>query len=400
MIALTTEKGEVLRFFAPGDPTDVAWFRAHGFVSEKTMAARRIVRIRGQAKQRPTAAPICRFRIEGGEPRALSGCRIDRQSDQWRLATAEGNFLFKPAQLAEAVTIVEPDLHGGSSIFQTVASVLILAVLAAGIGRALLPHEDKKEVADEQKTIVIPNVKTKPPPPKVVEKAPEPVKPNAIVQKKKDAGAAVQNKLGFLSLLGKKDLKKAMGGMPTSAEHRSPGAGAGGDKGSGGQMLAGLGAGLKQTTVGHTGVAGLGGIGNAGAGGGEGGYGKSYVGSGGAGGGKKLSDVRLAKDVELDGGLDRAVIDATIAKYLSQVRACYERGLNAKPGLAGQVTVDFEIAATGMLSYAKVKSSSLEYPETENCIAHAMLAWQFPKPVGGTLVKVNYPFTLKPASYL
>ncbi|MEI6398903.1 MAG: AgmX/PglI C-terminal domain-containing protein, partial [Pseudomonadota bacterium] len=153
------------------------------------------------------------------------------------------------------------------------------------------------------------------------------------------------------------------------------------------------------TTVGNSGVAGLGGIGNAGAGGGEGGFGKSYVGSGGVGG-KSLADVRLGKDIELDGGLDQAVVRATIVKYLSQIQACYQRGLREKPHLAGQVSMDFEIAASGKLNYAKVKTSSLDYPATEDCIAKAMLTWQFPKPVGGTLVKVNYPFALKPSNYM
>jgi hypothetical protein len=86
-----------------------------------------------------------------------------------------------------------------------------------------------------------------------------------------------------------------------------------------------------------------------------------------------LADVRLGKDIELDGGLDQAVVRATIAKYLSQIQACYERGLRQKPHLAGQVSMDFEINASGNLSYAKVKNSSLDYPDTENCISKAML---------------------------
>jgi TonB family protein len=89
-------------------------------------------------------------------------------------------------------------------------------------------------------------------------------------------------------------------------------------------------------------------------------------------------------------------VRATITKYLSQVQACYEQGLRKKPDLAGHVSMDFEINAGGDVNVATVKQSSLGFPETEGCIAMVIKRWKFPKPVGGTIVKVNYPFTFKP----
>jgi hypothetical protein len=90
------------------------------------------------------------------------------------------------------------------------------------------------------------------------------------------------------------------------------------------------------------------------------------------------------------------VIQATIAKYLSQVRACYEDGLRTNPGITGLVAMDFQIGPAGNLNYANVARSSLGNAKVEGCIATRMLTWKFPKPLGGVSVKVNYPFLLRP----
>ena len=211
---------------------------------------------------------------------------------------------------------------------------------------------------------------------------------------------AVAQNLGFLGMLGRKDLNKALGGMPTSIKNASPGAGPGGKDGSGGELLVGLGEGVKKTSVGNTGVAGLGGIGvGKGPGGGAGGYGDSLVGSGDA---KALSKLGVAaavsRDMTLDGGLDRSVIEATIAKYISQVRACYEAGLRRNPAISGQVHMQFEVGSSGSLNYAKVNHSSLGDSEVEQCISSRMMGWKFPKPLGGVSVKVAYPFLLRPVN--
>src|SRR5690606_30941050 len=112
-----------------------------------------------------------------------------------------------------------------------------------------------------------------------------------------------------------------IGGVPTNLENVTAGAGLGQDQGSGGEMLIGLGEGVKRTTVGNTGLKGLGGVGGGkGKGGGAGGYGDSLVGSGtgagsGEGDGRALSSLPLSQDVVLDGGLDVSIIQASIAKY-------------------------------------------------------------------------------------
>ncbi len=392
MIAVTSEKGIALRKFNPNLGSSIGWYPQLGFMSDTAVQDRNVVRKRG-GKSEDLSSPWFQFEFKNGNPVAINGCEIHSVSERkWQLSSKNQKFFIVPAESAVAFEIPDKAALSPSGSLDWALGLLMLLILALGAWSALRqPESNVKVVEDKQKTVVVQVAKAIPPPPKEKPAAPEVVQPKKV-------GAAVQQKLGFLALLGKKELTKAMGGLPTNAERRSPGAGAGGSQGSGGELLAGLGQGVKHTTVGNSGVAGLGGIGNAGAGGGEGGFGTSYIGSGGSG--KSLSDVRLGKDIELEGGLDQAVVRATIAKYLSQIRACYERGLRSKPHLAGQVSMDFEIGASGKLNFAKVKNSSLDFPETENCISQAMLTWQFPKPVGGTLVKVNYPFTLKPSNYM
>ena len=203
---------------------------------------------------------------------------------------------------------------------------------------------------------------------------------------------AVPQELGFLGLVGKKDLSKAVGGAQLDLK-ASAGAGKGGSEGSGGEVLSGLGKGVRATTVGNSGVEGLGGVGTKGKGGGLGGYGDVAIASG---EGRGVSGIAVSQGVGVDGGLDRHVIQATIAKYLSQVRACYEDRLRVKPGLEGTLNMDFQIGPSGRLNFSKVKSSSVGDEQVGSCVAQKMMGWEFPKPRGGVNVNVNYPFALRP----
>lgn len=409
MIAVTsptsTGNGRKLRLLDPAAPTTYGYHKTYGFMSTDAVRGRDILRER-QGYKIPTATTtdwLCAFKFEAGAPVALHGCTTQPLEDGvWSLALATGNFHLVREDKLEPVIVPIESNAAENRVSILMALLLLFALIGGGY---MLTQIEKAEQAEDlakleelQKIVAIPKVKVVEPP--KVETKVEKKKEVVAVKKPKENGALVRQKLGFLALLGKKDLSKAVGGMPSPAERKSAGAGAGGTQGSGGEMLSGLGKGLRKTTVGNTGTAGLGGIGNAGAGGGEGGFGTSYVGSGGKGGGRVLSNVSLADEVELEGGLDKAVIQATIAKYLSQIRACYERGLRQKPGLTGQVTMDFEVNADGRLNFARVQKTTLDQKDVEGCISKVMLSWQFPKPVGGTLVKVNYPFMLKPASYM
>ncbi len=92
------------------------------------------------------------------------------------------------------------------------------------------------------------------------------------------------------------------------------------------------------------------------------------------------------------GSLDPAVIQRIVRRHMSEVRACYERGLRERPGLAGRVIVRFVISPSGAVQGATVESSTLEAPAVDGCIAAATLRWMFPEPEGGGIVTVTFPF--------
>ncbi len=331
---------------------------------------------------------------------ALEGCQVKpgAVAGSWQIESTAGQFQFFSAAQSAAQWALAPGLTaqqgntGDERWLKRAGAVAALLVLLLWFLPKPSVDEAEPEVLPapvsvrivEEKAVAVPKYE-----------APVNALPQAVAQAQptQEARRAIQQNLGFLGLLGKKDLSKALGGAPTALKDASAGAGAGGKQGSGGEYLVGLGQGVKRATVGNTGVAGLGGVGTKGAGGGAGGYGNALVGSG---EGRGLSAMPVSQELVLEGGLDRAVIQATIAKYLSQVRACYEEGLRSQPGLAGQVSVAFEIAAEGQVSSSRVSRSSLNHAGVETCITTRMMDWKFPKPRGGVGVKVNYPFVLRP----
>ena len=105
-----------------------------------------------------------------------------------------------------------------------------------------------------------------------------------------------------------------------------------------------------------------------------------------------------AEEIYLEGGLERAVIQATIAKYLNEIRACYETGLRKVPGLNGTVSMFFEITGSGSVGTSRVSKSSLGNNDVEQCMSTRLKTWQFPQPRGGVTVRVTYPFLLRPVS--
>jgi hypothetical protein len=388
MIAISTTKGELVKTVPFEDGKTMGFNGLYGFVSQDVFLERRQNRLRHGFRDHNEQLDF-RFKFAGASEdkfqlEAADNCQVERAGDGWILKSGNINYSVAKLTVVPALpidlTVPEKDRT------PWIAALIALLVPMAAILMPKSVGEVKPEIVEQVVVQIKPDV-VKPVEIKTaIDKIPE-VKKQAEVAKR-----AIKQNLGFLGLLGKKELTKAVGGVPTDLKDVSPGAGPGGKEGSGGELLVGLGQGLKRTTVGNTGVAGLGGVGTHGAGGGAGGYGNSAIGSG---EGKALSTMALSQELVLEGGLDRSVVQATIAKYLSQVRACYELGLKRNPGLGGQVTMAFEIGGAGDLNFAKVQKTSLDDSEVEQCISTRMMGWKFPKTRGGVSVKVSYPFVLR-----
>jgi TonB family protein len=97
------------------------------------------------------------------------------------------------------------------------------------------------------------------------------------------------------------------------------------------------------------------------------------------------------------GALDKEIIRRIVRRNINQVRYCYDQALTRQPTLAGRVVVQFTIAGNGTVIASLLGNSTLGAPAVESCIVQAVKRWEFPKPEGGGLVMVSYPFQLTPA---
>jgi len=166
-----------------------------------------------------------------------------------------------------------------------------------------------------------------------------------------------------------------------------------------GEMQGGWGYGLKGTGPGGGGTGwgtiGTGRYGTIGHGSGTGsGYG---VGSGRGGmHGRKARPPQVnIGHATATGDLDKNIIRRYIRKKLPQIKYCYEKQLLVKPKLAGTVVTNFTISGNGAV--ISVSASGIGDGSVESCVAAAIKSIQFPKPKGGGLVNVRYPFTFRPA---
>lgn len=182
----------------------------------------------------------------------------------------------------------------------------------------------------------------------------------------------------------------------------------------------GLGGELKGALGGVTGAqigdaAGLGGLGARGAGPGGGGMAMNSVGLGalgtqGRGGGgdgsygtgvgnvgkKSERDINItAGTPTIMGSLDKELIRKVIEAHKAQIRYCYEKELVRTPGLFGKIDMEWTIGGDGLVKDSKPKTSTMNNPEVERCIAQKIRTWEFPKPKGGGIVIVRYPFVFK-----
>jgi Vault protein inter-alpha-trypsin domain len=167
--------------------------------------------------------------------------------------------------------------------------------------------------------------------------------------------------------------------------------------GVGGLGLVGTGYGGGGTGEGTIGLGNHGVIGSGGGGGSGSGYGRG-AGAGFGGRGQRVPMVRQAK-AQVTGSLDKDIIRRIVRAHINEVRHCYNQGLASDPNLKGRVLVAFTIDATGTVVSAVVDESdtTLRNPLVAACIAKATKRWRFPKPAGGGVVQVKYPFILEPA---
>ena len=145
---------------------------------------------------------------------------------------------------------------------------------------------------------------------------------------------------------------------------------------------------------GTIGLGNLGTIGKGGGGGNGSGYGR---GAGGLGGRRAKAPDVIPGQANVRGSLDKEIIRRIIRRHINEVKYCYEQELTKKPDLGGRIMVQFTIAASGQVIASVLQNSTMGNARVENCTVQAVRRWEFPKPLGGGIVIVSYPFVLTPA---
>jgi hypothetical protein len=168
--------------------------------------------------------------------------------------------------------------------------------------------------------------------------------------------------------------------------------------GIGGLGLTGTGRGGGGTGEGTIGLDTTGTLGKGGGGGGGAGYGRGVG---------RLTGRRIplpprvlkgprvvAGRAAVRGTLSKEIIRRVIRQHINEVKYCYQRELQSNPGLYGRLIVQFTISGMGKVVVSRVARSTLGNSNVETCIAQAVRRWPFPRPQGGGIVVVTYPFVL------
>ncbi len=218
--------------------------------------------------------------------------------------------------------------------------------------------------------------------------APKAIDPNAkeIVKRTGLLGVLGRGGGGLSTVFGSGglggDLRGAVGNMFGPVVGDSYGLGGLGIRGSG------TGGGGQGETIG------IGAVGTKGRGGGLGSYGSGVGGLG----KKGERDVNVATGTAVVmGSIDKELIRKVIQEHAAQIRYCYEQQLAVNPKLQGKVAIKWVINGDGSASSPQVDRSSttLEDARVHECMMSRITSWAFPKPKGGGIAVITYPWILR-----
>jgi len=92
------------------------------------------------------------------------------------------------------------------------------------------------------------------------------------------------------------------------------------------------------------------------------------------------------------GSLDKEIIRRVVRLHMNEIKYCYDKELVTKAGLEGRISVQFIIAGTGQVINSLLQSTTMNNVQVESCVVSAVKRWDFPKPTGGGIAIVSYPF--------
>jgi TonB family protein len=92
------------------------------------------------------------------------------------------------------------------------------------------------------------------------------------------------------------------------------------------------------------------------------------------------------------GSLDKEIIRRVVRLHMNEVKYCYDQELGKRASLEGRISVQFVISPLGQVLSSVLNSSTMNNLRVEKCVVDAVKRWDFPKPTGGGIAIVAYPF--------
>ena len=98
------------------------------------------------------------------------------------------------------------------------------------------------------------------------------------------------------------------------------------------------------------------------------------------------------------GAMDRTIIELVVERHREELLSCYTDALEDQPGLAGSITLEFQISAIGVVSHILVEELELGDATVAACLLATMPTIQFPSGKGGGIMIVRMQLCFAPMS--
>ncbi len=98
----------------------------------------------------------------------------------------------------------------------------------------------------------------------------------------------------------------------------------------------------------------------------------------------------------VSGPLPKEVVQKTIQGHAAEIQKCYQQRLEQDPKLGGKVVLRWVVQADGSVGQVAVgDGTTLEDHALHECMRARVAGWRFPRPLGGGVVIVTYPWILR-----
>ncbi len=118
----------------------------------------------------------------------------------------------------------------------------------------------------------------------------------------------------------------------------------------------------------------------------------ALLGFGGQGKTLSIDGVSGGNEAVFAGGLSREEIQRVIDRTMGQMKYCYEREIQKSPDLEGKLLTRFTISPDGTVATSDVVQNTMHNAQVAACVQRIISRMAFPKPRGGGVVAVTYPF--------